>query len=125
MPNTHSDQPASRADVLALGERMEGLLQKLGDKVLKLDDKVQKLDDRLTQTRDDVLEAAQEMVRDAQTELLRGFRAFSNAQDIRIRKVQADLSNVDAATDLRLLVLERRLLEIEQRLHIPPPPQLS
>jgi hypothetical protein len=42
--------------------------------------------------------------------------------EIRLRKLQADLSNVDASTDQRLMALEHRMLEIELRLHIPPPP---
>ncbi len=41
--------------------------------------------------------------------------------EIRLRKLKADLFNVDASTDQRLAALERRSLEIEQRLHIPPP----
>ena len=38
-----------------------------------------------------------EKVRDMQTELLRGFAAFSEGQNIRLRKVEADQSNLDAA----------------------------
>jgi len=55
-------------------------------------------------------------MRDMQTELLRGFAAFSEGQTIRLRKVEADQSNLDAALSGRVNVLERRLLEIELRL---------
>jgi hypothetical protein len=64
-----------------------------------------------------------EFVRDAQTELLRGFEAFSIGHNVRMRKLQADLSNVDAATDQRLLAVENRLLQIEKRLPLTPPEQ--
>lgn len=57
-----------------------------------------------------------EKMRDMQTELLRGFAAFSESQTIRLRKVEADQSNLDAALSGRVNVLERRLLEIEIRL---------
>jgi hypothetical protein len=57
-----------------------------------------------------------EKMRDMQTELLRGFSSFSEAQTIRLRKVEADQSNLDAALSGRVNVLERRLLEIEIRL---------
>jgi hypothetical protein len=57
-----------------------------------------------------------EKMRDMQTELLRGFAAFSESQIIRLRKVEADQSNLDAALSGRVAVLERRLLEIELRL---------
>jgi hypothetical protein len=57
-----------------------------------------------------------EKMRDMQTELLRGFAAFSEAQTIRLRKVEADQSNLDVALSGRVAVLEKRLLEIELRL---------
>jgi hypothetical protein len=57
-----------------------------------------------------------EKMRDMQTELLRGFAAFTEGQTIRLRKVEADQSNLDAALSGRINVLERRLLEIELRL---------
>ena len=50
-----------------------------------------------------------EKMRDMQTELLRGFAAFSEAQTIRLRKVEADQSNLDAALSGRVAVLEKRL----------------
>jgi hypothetical protein len=55
-------------------------------------------------------------MRDMQSEILRGFAAFSEGQTIRLRKVEADQSNLDAALSARVNVLERRLLEIEIRL---------
>jgi hypothetical protein len=36
-----------------------------------------------------------ETVRDAQTEILRGFVAFQNSNGPRMRKMEADLSNID------------------------------
>lgn len=69
------------------------------------DKRLGKLEERLT-----------EKMRDMQTELLRGFAAFSEGQTIRVRKVEADQSNLDAALSGRVNVLERRLLEIELRL---------
>ena len=54
-------------------------------------------------------------MRDMQTELLR-FEVFSAAQTFRLRKVEADQSNLDASISGRVEVLEKRLLQIEQRL---------
>jgi hypothetical protein len=80
-------------------EAMEGRLEgRLGGRMTAMED-------RLT-----------EKMRDMQTELLRGFAAFSEGQNIRLRKVEADQSNLDAALSGRVNVLERRLLEIELRL---------
>jgi hypothetical protein len=64
-----------------------------------------------------------EHMRGMQTELLRGFAAFNESMTLRMRKVEADHSNLDAALSGRVDVLERRLMEIEKRLHMEPPPQ--
>ena len=63
------------------------------------------LEDRLT-----------ERMRDMQTVLLRGFEAFSAGQVIRVRKVEADQSNLNSALSGRVDILESRLLQIELRL---------
>jgi hypothetical protein len=95
MPTSHGDQPATRADVRALEVKVEGRLQQFED---KMDRRFAELKDEIiraiAQSQAETLERTQEMVRDAQTELLRGFNAF----------------------------VERRLLEIEPRLP-PSPPQ--
>jgi hypothetical protein len=62
-----------------------------------------------------------ETMRDMQTEILRAFEAWSAGQTIRLRKLEADHSNLDAAASGRIEVLERRLFEIEKRLHLEPP----
>lgn len=62
-----------------------------------------------------------EALRDTQTELLRGFAAFSEGQTIRLRKVEVDQSNLDAALSGRVNVVEARLRQIELRQGIEPP----
>ncbi len=57
-----------------------------------------------------------EKMRDMQTELLRGFEAFSAGQTIRLRKVEADQSNLDLALRSRVDIVEARLTQIEFRL---------
>jgi hypothetical protein len=51
-----------------------------------------------------------------QTELLRGMAAHAGGITLRVRKVEADQSNLDAALSGRVEILEKRLGEIEQRL---------
>jgi hypothetical protein len=72
----------------------------------------EELNARLEQMENRLLEA----MRDMQTELLRGMAAHSAAFTLRIRKVEADQSNLDAALSGRVEILERRMGEIEQRL---------
>lgn len=57
-----------------------------------------------------------EKIRDSQTELLRGFEKFQTAQNIRMRKLEANLSNLDTSASLRLENLEERLFEVEKKL---------
>jgi len=56
-----------------------------------------------------------EQMRDMQTELLRGFESFSVAQTLRLRKVEADQSNLDTSLRGRMDIMEARLLQIEFR----------
>jgi len=70
------------------------------------------IDARFQQLEERLLEA----MRDMQTELLRGMAAHSAGMTLRMRKVEADQSNLDAALSGRVEILEKRLGEIEQRL---------
>ena len=51
-----------------------------------------------------------------QTELVRAFEGFAAGQNIRLRKVEADQSNLDTALSSRVAIVEGRLHEIELRL---------
>jgi exonuclease VII large subunit len=99
-------------------ESMEARLTR--DTQTQLETMEARLEARLTRNTQTQLETVEarltEAMRDMQTELLRGFAAFSEGQTIRLRKVEADQSNLDAALSGRVNVLERRLLEIELRL---------
>ena len=69
-------------------------------------------DEELNRRFDEIIEK----MRDMQTELLRGFEAFSTGQTLRLRKVEADHSNLDAALSGRVDAVETRLRQIELRL---------
>jgi replicative superfamily II helicase len=77
-----------------------------------IDVRFQKMEDNLLKMEDKLLEA----MRDMQTELLRGFATHSAGMTLRVRKIEADQSNLDASLSGRVEVLEKRLGEIEQRL---------
>ena len=63
-----------------------------------------------------MLERTQEMVRDAQTEVLRGFERYLAGVQIRLRTLEADASNIKTSQELRLANLEERITAIEMRL---------
>jgi hypothetical protein len=68
--------------------------------------------ERLAATEDRLIEK----MRDMQTELLKGFEAFAAGQTIRLRKVEADQSNLDTALSARVSIVEKRLFDIELKL---------
>jgi hypothetical protein len=112
MPDTDGNQYVTRADLRAELRTVEDrMINTIANTIAKA----------IAQSQAEILEKTQEFVRDSQTELLRGFDAFSTAFHVRVRKLQADVSNIDAATDQRLTLIERRMFEIEKRWQIPPP----
>ena len=84
----------------------------LDGKVAKVDAKFADLDGKFVDMENRLIEK----MRDMQTELLRGFESFSTAQTIRLRKLEADQSNLDTSLRGRVDVLETRLTQIELRL---------
>jgi hypothetical protein len=101
-------------------EAMGGLelrsTERIGALELRFTGAMSALETRFTEAMGALEARLVEAMRDMQTELLRGFEAFAASQTIRLRKVEADQSNLDAALSARVDVLERRLLQIEQRL---------
>lgn len=63
-----------------------------------------------------ILERTQEMVRDSQTEVLRGFDRYQTGIQIRLRTLEADASNLKTSNELRLANLEERITALEMRL---------
>jgi exonuclease VII large subunit len=124
MAESNGSQPVTRnelkEELRALEERME---QRFDARLDSLEERmVRTFTSLIAKTKTEILEKTQEQVRDAQTELLRGFEAFIKGRDVQFRKLRADFSNLDAATDLRLKAVEDRLWQIEKRLGPPPLP---
>ena len=57
-----------------------------------------------------------ERLHDTETRLLKAFYQYQEHSDVRMRKMSADISNMDTASDLRLNNLERRVIELERKL---------
>ncbi|HEY2018063.1 MAG TPA: hypothetical protein VGH38_31375, partial [Bryobacteraceae bacterium] len=62
-----------------------------------------------------------ETVRDAQAEVLKAFPSYQEGANVRMRALEAKLSNVDSGLSERLAIVERRLWQIEAKLLIDPP----
>jgi hypothetical protein len=113
MAEGNGNQPVTRNE---LREELRALEERLEERL------IQTFTSLIAQTKTEILEKTQEQVRDAQTELLRGFEVFLKSQNVQFRKLKADQSNLDAATDLRIRAMEDRLWQIEKRLGPPAPP---
>ena len=57
-----------------------------------------------------------ERLHDTETRLLKAFYQYQEHSDVRMRKMSADISNMDTASDLRINNLERRVIEIERKI---------
>ena len=57
-----------------------------------------------------------ERTHDAETRLLRAFSDYTNSTGVRFSKIEADTSNIDTSTTLRLGELERQMAELKVRL---------
>jgi CHASE3 domain sensor protein len=89
-----------------INERMDGRMEAMETRI---NERMETMETRIN-------ERMVETMRDMQTELLRGMAAYSESVTIRVRKLEADHSNLDAALSGRVDILERRLGQIEQRL---------
>ena len=105
------DQPITRRDL------DEALQKTTGD-----------FDQALQRTAADVDQALQrtaaelkEFSRDLQTEMLKAFATFTEANTLRFRGIEADVSNNRTEQRLWKDVIERRLFEIEKNLMLDPP----
>ena len=63
-----------------------------------------------------IVDPTQEVVRDAQTEILRGFDRYQSGVQIRMRSLEAETSNLKTAQELRLANHEERISALELRL---------
>jgi len=84
-------QPATKADVAEVRSELEARLVELEARLV-------------------------EHVRHIETSLLTAFHNFAQGVNVRFRKIEADLSNLDTATLARLDAVEQRMLALEMRL---------
>jgi hypothetical protein len=57
-----------------------------------------------------------ELIYDSETRLLRGFADYQSSANIRFRKLESDVSNIDTSSTLRLGKLEEKISDLEIRI---------
>ena len=57
-----------------------------------------------------------ERTHDSETRIVRAFGAYQQANGVRMRKIEADTSNIDASTSQQLDAVQSKLLDLETRI---------
>jgi hypothetical protein len=79
------------------------------------DDDKQWISDALVSVETKVKDYIDERTHDAETRLLRGFADYNASASIRLRKIEADASNLDTSSTLRLGELERQVADLQAK----------
>jgi hypothetical protein len=95
----NGNAPVTRSD---LQEFKRELVSQIGE---MMDTRFHQIDEQFT-----------ERLHDTETRLLKAFYQYQEHSDVRMRKMSADISNMDTASDLRLNNLERRVIELERKI---------
>jgi hypothetical protein len=115
-------EPQEQTPDQARLERIEARLDKIADAQLRAEHALAEMRSTQTAAKREIVEELTEVMRSIQTELLRGFAAISEAQDARVRKLEANHAALDESATVRLRTLEQRLRQIEIRLGLQFPP---
>jgi hypothetical protein len=100
-----------------LSEYIDGRMQQLHEYI---DGRMQQLheyiDGRTQQLRTDLTEYIDERTHDAETRIVRAFGAYQQSSSIRFRKLESDVSNINASTNEQMDAFQSKLLELETRI---------
>ncbi len=100
-----------------LRQYLEGMERRLRDHVEERTQGLREyIDERTRVLRDDIREYVDERSHDAETRIVRAFGAYQESAGVRMRKIEADVSNINASTTQQLDVLQSKLLDLETRI---------
>jgi hypothetical protein len=68
-----------------------------------------------------IIDHVNERTYDVETKLLRAFANFSGSNDVRMRKIEADASNLNTSSTMRFDFIEARLTALESKFILNPP----
>jgi hypothetical protein len=98
-------------------ERTQGLREYVDERTRTLRDDIREYIDERTRTlRDEIREYVDERTHDAETRIVRAFGAYQESAGVRMRKIEADVSNINSSTTQQLDVLQSKLLDLETRI---------
>jgi len=74
-----------------------------------IDERMQGLENRLREYID-------ERTHDSETRIVRAFGAYQESAGVRMRKIEADVSNINSSTSQQLDAVQSKLLDLETRI---------
>ncbi len=74
------------------------------------------IDTRMQQQSRELSEYIDERTHDTETRIVRAFGAYQQSSGIRFRKLESDVSNVNASTTEQMDAFQSKLLELETRI---------
>jgi len=81
-----------------------------------LDAMERRTEQRAEQREQSLREYIDERTHDAETRIVRAFSAYQQSNGTRMRRIEADLSNVDTSTTQQMDAFQSKLLELETRI---------
>jgi len=91
------------ADLL---QHLEGMEKRLREHI---DERTLGLENRLREYID-------ERTHDSETRIVRAFGAYQESASVRMRKIEADVSNINSSTTQQLDAMQSKLLDLETRI---------
>ena len=86
------------------------------DLVRYLEGVEKRLGERIDETERRLREYIDKRTHDSETRIVRAFGAYQEAAAVRMRKIEADVSNVNASTTQQLDAVQSKLLDLETRI---------
>src|SRR5271166_5473833 len=74
------------------------------------------IDERTHEAESRLREYIDERTHDAETRIVRAFGAYQETAAVRFRKIEADVSNINASTTQQMDAFQSKLLELETRI---------
>ncbi len=74
------------------------------------------IDERAHQVEERLREYIDERTHDSETRIVRAFGAYQESASVRMRKIEADVSNINASTSQQLDAMQSKLLDLETRI---------
>ena len=81
-----------------------------------IDERTQALREYIDERTQALREYIDERTHDAETRIVRAFGAYQESAGVRMRKIEADVSNINASTTQQLDAMQSKLLDLETRI---------